>query len=60
MELLISTEEIPEKGVKSNEMIHVGMGHKDMGNPEQVSRRKKVQFTKIKHQRPFLKKKRDE
>jgi hypothetical protein len=58
-EVSVSAQKNPEQGVKSNKMVHVGMGHKNMTHLEEVSRRKGTQITEIEKKGPPFKKKGD-
>jgi hypothetical protein len=60
MKVLVTSQRHSEQGVESHEMIHVGVGHKDMGNLEQVSREKGVDLPEIKEHGSSLKLKGDE
>jgi hypothetical protein len=48
MKLFFTAQRDPEQGVESDEMIHMGVSHKNVLDLEQFSRRKGVKIPKIK------------
>jgi len=51
---LITGKENPHYAIEAAEMVHVGMGNKDMAEPEDFARRQKMQITQVKEDRPLL------
>jgi hypothetical protein len=60
MEGFLSAEEDPKQRVKADEMVHVRMGDKDMGDLEQISKGEGTNVPQVEHDCPFFKQKRDE
>jgi hypothetical protein len=43
----VSPETDPQKVIEADEMVHMGVGKKNMADPEDLSRRKPVEFAEI-------------
>ena len=56
VELFITAEEQSHQVVEPDEMVHVGMRHKDMTEPQELSRRHMGNFPQIEQYRPPLEK----
>ena len=54
VEGLIPAKECPEKGIKTDEMVHMRVGDKDVGYFEQVLWCQQAEISKIKHQCTFF------
>ena len=55
LQSLVTGKENAHHPIEATEVVHVGMGNKDMADPKNLARRQKVQVAQVKEQCPLLK-----
>jgi hypothetical protein len=59
MELLVASEKYPKQPIEADEVVHVGMGDKNMGNPQKLARRERGDVAEIEQEGASLEEKID-